>query len=108
MYCRYCGKEISDLAAVCVHCGQSVNKPTQTSEGHVSAGWWWLGFLIPLAGFLIWIFSHETEPIKAKKAGIGAIVGTVVSIVSAVLFYVLYFVLIFGMFDMYDAFYYLY
>ena len=92
MFCKYCGKEISDLASVCIHCGQSVNKPVQTKEGHVSAGWWWLGFLIPMAGLLVWIFCHDNEPKKAKKAGIGAIVGAVTSVVLFVLFYVLFFI----------------
>lgn len=85
MFCPQCGREVCDNAAVCVGCGMSLANVSKKGEGKVSAGWWWLGFLIPLAGLLVWIFCHDTEPIKAKKAGIGAIIGTVVSVVLAVL-----------------------
>ncbi len=30
MYCRNCGKEIADNAAVCVNCGVSLNKKSDS------------------------------------------------------------------------------
>ena len=89
MYCIHCGQLIDDRAAVCVHCGQTVTK--LRPEGKVSCGWWWLGFLVPLAGLLIFIFSHDTEPIKAKKAGWGALIGTILSVALVALCYILIF-----------------
>lgn len=89
MYCIYCGNPLADQAAVCVRCGRAVSKVR--SEGNVSCGWWWLGFLIPLAGLLIFIFSHDTEPVKAKKAGWGALIGAIASVALVVLCYVLLF-----------------
>ena len=67
MFCPNCGKEISDLAAVCVGCGRNLEGVHPKNEKRAGAGWWWLGFLIPMAGILIWIFCHDTEPKKAKK-----------------------------------------
>lgn len=97
MYCSGCGAQIDDKASVCVHCGQAVAKKSEKDSG--SALWWWLGFLVPIAGLLIWIFCHDTTPKRAKKAGVGAIVGTIVSVILVILFYVLYFVLFFFMFS---------
>lgn len=92
MFCSNCGREVSDQAVVCVGCGADVKKQRITDSG--SAGWWWLGFLIPLAGFLVWLTCNDTQPKRAKKAGIGALVGVIVSAVLVVLVYVLWIVLI--------------
>ena len=50
-----------------------------------------LGFFVPLAGFILWAVLNDTQPKNAKKAGIGAIIGVVASVVGVVLLYVLYF-----------------
>ncbi len=94
MFCSNCGKEIADNASVCVGCGVSV-KTMKAKNDTASAGWWWLGFLIPLAGLLIWICCNDSAPAKAKKAGIGALVGFILSIVLCVLIYVAIFVIAF-------------
>ncbi len=103
MYCSNCGKELNENAAVCLGCGVTVNKQPQESSVHVSAGWWWLGFFIPLAGLLIWVFCNDSEPQKAKKAGTGALVGVIVSVVLVILWYVLVFGLIMLPFFLYDS-----
>ena len=95
MYCTNCGKEIPEKAAVCLGCGAEVKKPV--AQDSAGAGWWWLGFLVPLAGFLIWLTCNDSQPRRAKKAGIGALVGVIVSVGLCVLFYVLWFLLIFAM-----------
>jgi len=94
MFCPNCGRELSDGAAYCLGCGIDVRKHLKKTEGKVSALWWWLGFFLPLAGFLVWIFCNDSEPKKAKKAGIGAIVGTVLSFVLALFFYLFYFLFV--------------
>ncbi len=93
MFCQNCGKEIPDNAYVCLGCGKTVSNSNKVNEGNVSAGWWWLGFLIPIAGLLIWIFCNDNEPIKAKKAGMGALIGTIVGVVATVLIYILFFLI---------------
>ena len=94
MFCSRCGKEISDRAVVCVGCGAEVQaSPAADTAG---SGWWWLGFLVPLAGLLVWITCSDTQPKRAKKAGIGALAGVIVSVAAVVLFYILWFILIFA------------
>lgn len=91
MYCTQCGKEICDLAAVCVHCGAKTAPPEHITEEKSGSGWWWLGFFVPLAGLLVWLTCQDNQPIKAKKAGIGAIIGTITAAVLVVLYYVIMF-----------------
>jgi len=94
MFCPRCGRQMDDRAAVCLSCGKSLTGTAQPKEeGHVSAGWWWLGFFVPIAGLFLWIFCQENEPKKARKAGWGALIGTILSIVFMVLFYALFMIL---------------
>ena len=93
MFCSNCGKEISDNAAICVGCGAEVKRPAVV-EDTGGAGSWWIGFLVPLAGLLIWLTCNDTQPKRAKKAGVGALVGVITSVVLVVLFYILWFALI--------------
>lgn len=92
MFCRNCGKEIPDKAAICLGCGAEVKRPVV--EDTAGAGWWWIGFLVPLAGLLIWITCSDTQPNRAKKAGIGALVGVITAVALTVLFCVFWFVLV--------------
>ena len=94
MYCRHCGKEISDLASICVGCGNPVAPSKKYEEEHAGAGWWWLGFLIPILGFILWVVYTGDQEQKAKKLLRGAIAGIVVSVVSVVLIYIVYFLLL--------------
>ena len=89
MFCSNCGREIDDKAVVCVGCGASVKnmKSMSANNAKASAGWWWLGFLIPLAGLLVFICCNDSNPAKAKKAGIGALVGFIVSVVLSIVCY---------------------
>lgn len=91
MFCPNCGKEISDIASICVNCGAKVSSPAQKVEDNPSCGWWWLGFFVPLAGLLVWLTCQDNQPVKAKKAGIGAIIGTITAAVLVVLYYVIMF-----------------
>ena len=90
MYCKHCGNEIPDLAVICVHCGNKVTKV----EEKPSALYWWLGFLFPIIGFVLWAVWHGDSPAKAKKAGVGALWGMGVSIVLTILALIAYFALI--------------
>lgn len=92
MFCSNCGKEISDKAAICVGCGAEVKRSAPEDTG--GAGWWWIGFLVPLAGLLIWLTCNDTQPRRAKKAGVGALVGVITSVVLVAVFYILWFALI--------------
>ncbi len=94
MFCSHCGKQIPDNAYICVGCGNKVQKEI---NDYASAGWWWLGFLIPMAGFIIWACLSDSSPNKAKKAGKGAIAGLITSVAFTALFYLFYFIFIIAM-----------
>ena len=94
MFCPNCGREINPNASVCLGCGVSVDKLVKKESGSAGAGWWWLGFFIPLAGLLVYMFCQDTEPARAKKAGKGALTGFILSIALTILLYVAYFALI--------------
>ena len=95
MFCSFCGKEIDDKAAVCVYCGKKVQGYQETPKDEGRALYFWIGFLLPIAGFLIWIFTHDTTPNNGRKALIGAVWGIVAAVAAVILFYVLFFLLIF-------------
>ena len=89
MYCRNCGTQIDDRAAICVHCGAST-APQPSDKDSNNVGWWWLGFFIPLAGLLVWLLEKDTTPMRAKRAGKGALVSVIISAVLGLVFFVLY------------------
>ncbi len=95
MTCPNCQAVIDDNAAVCIHCGQSIN--VQKGSDSARAGWWWLGFFFPVLGFILWACWSGVYPKKAKRVGIGAIVGTIISVLLVIAVYVGYFFLLFSL-----------
>jgi len=87
MFCPKCGKEISDLAVICVNCGTAIEQESVTTtavanvEDKPSIGLCILAFLIPLFGFIYWPVKHKETPKKAKACGIVAIIGWAISFV---------------------------
>ncbi len=94
MFCTNCGREIDNKAAVCLGCGCEVKNVRNSTKDTGSIGWGFLGFFVPLAGFILWAVLNDTQPKNAKKAGIGAIIGVIASVVGIILLYVFYFALI--------------
>ena len=89
-FCKNCGQEIDDKAAVCLHCGVSQTTAPQGPDNG-GFGWGLLGCCIPVAGLVLFLVWKDSKPKTAKAAGIGALV----SVIATVIFYVIYFVLIF-------------
>lgn len=96
MYCKRCGKEIADYAAMCPSCGAMVMETN--GAGDVSIGDWMVTLFlaaIPIVGLimvLVWAFSGGTNPSKQNWAratllwGVILIgVGVIISIASATL-----------------------
>ena len=90
MYCSHCGKEISDIAAVCPACGTSVENKIKPIEADKSSFWFGLlSFIFPIVGLILFIIWKDSMPKRAKSAGIGAIVGVIAGIVLSILLTVL-------------------
>ena len=94
MYCRKCGKQIDDGTAFCPFCGEPQGAGGSTQQAPYqqavvydsgSFGWAILGFLIPIAGLILWLAWIDVKPKSAKMAGIGALVSVILSIVFSIL-----------------------
>ena len=95
MYCPYCGKEISDSAAICLNCGCAVpgTSTQKKSVGSHSAGESHLSLILGIVGIVAaWIFAlagHAASiigiiyGIKEKNAT-GSSIGLIVSIIGEV------------------------
>lgn len=91
-FCRNCGQQIDDRAAVCPHCGVAQeNKPQVVDNG--GFGWGVLGCCIPIVGLVLFLVWKDTKPKTAKAAGIGALV----SVGIGILYYILVFAVGIGM-----------
>ena len=74
-FCAKCGKPIDEDAVICIHCGCSADgaKPTSEQDSD-NIGWGFLGFFLPIVGFILWLMWKDTMPKKARKLGIGALI----------------------------------
>ena len=88
MFCPFCGRQIDDKADVCLGCGRTVaNVRVNAQRDSDSFGWWWLGFFFPLIGFILWCVWTGETPLRAKRAGWGALIGAITSVALVILFY---------------------
>lgn len=107
MYCRHCGKQISDSAQICIHCGVKpqlgqnycwyCGKSTSPHQeiclecgvllkrkpppsGKVSGAWWLMPiFMGWLGGLIAWLVNREKDPEKARSMLITGIVLSVIN-----------------------------
>lgn len=94
MLCPVCNKEVDDNVDVCPVCGCPLaNARAKQDSG--SYGWWLLGFFFPLVGLILWLVWRENTPLRAKRAGWGALIG-VITVVALVILFLLS-VFLFGM-----------
>lgn len=77
MYCKNCGAEIDDQAAVCPKCGVAQKQPVVDNGGF---GWGLLGCCIPIVGLILFLVWKDTKPNSAKAAGIGALVSFIIGV----------------------------
>lgn len=96
-FCSKCGKEISEEAVVCVHCGCSVAPNKVVENDAPNMGFAILGFFIPVVGLILYLMWKDQTPLKAKSAGKGALIGVGLSVLT----YIVYFVIMAGMMSMY-------
>lgn len=90
MFCKNCGKEIDDKAAVCIYCGVAT-KPGMNPEddqGNMLAGV--ASFCFPIVGLILYFIWKDNKPKSAKHACYGALISTVL----LGIFYVIYFFIV--------------
>lgn len=100
-YCSKCGSELVDDAVICTSCGCSQeNKSVKVQETDgKSIGWGILGFFFPMVGLILYLVWRDNTPLKAKSAGMGALISVIAELLLAVvlvLIYVILFVVVFG------------
>lgn len=88
-FCKNCGTEIDENAAVCLNCGSAQQQTPQVVDNG-GFGWGLLGCCVPIVGLILFLVWKDTKPKTAKSAGIGALV----SVIASIVIYVIYFVLI--------------
>lgn len=88
MYCKNCGKEIDDNAAICIHCGVAVEN-NEAKDDNGGFGWGVLGCCIPIVGLILFLVWKDTKPNSAKSAGIGALV----SVIATFIIYIIMFLI---------------
>ena len=102
-FCPSCGTRFVDGKKFCDQCGTALSELAQTeaveqdiysAQDAPSTGIAILGFLIPLAGFIMWVTWNGTMPKKAKSAGKGALIGFITYAVLVVASVVILFVLL--------------
>ena len=88
MFCKNCGKEIDDNAAVCIHCGVATNStPAVVDNG--GFGWGLLGCCIPIVGLILFLVWKDTKPKTSKAAGLGALVSVGIYILLYLFIFIL-------------------
>lgn len=89
--CKYCGTENDSSSLCCSNCGKMLEDETYYSPnvhyGTASVGWWFIGFINFIAGFILAGVLANKMPDAASKAKSGAIVG----VICNVLFLIVYF-----------------
>lgn len=98
-FCRNCGNQIDEGAAVCVKCGCATEKMNENKAAEIPDFIWGiLGFFVPIAGLILWILWKDEKPSAAKGAGIGALISTAVSVLFVIIYFVIYFGIIAAVF----------
>ena len=92
MYCKNCGNEINDKAAICIHCGCATGNNNSIEElsgvSKKTAGFL-MGFFLGLIGLLIGICMYPSNSYERKTFIQGWGIAFAINIGFVVLLYVL-------------------
>ncbi len=59
--------------------------PPPAQKPSVDIGFLLIGFFLPIAGLILYFVYKESDPGRARSAGIGALVTTIISLASVLL-----------------------
>lgn len=88
--CRGCGEPVDPNWTQCPRCGTPVGR-TNLKPG---AGWWFLGFFVPIVGLILYLVWNKTEHAKARRVGFGALFGAIALVLITILGFVLMFLIL--------------
>ncbi len=96
MYCKNCGKEISDNAYVCPHCGVKINGPQadEKKTNTLSIVGFILAFLVPIAGLICSIIARKQIRERSEGGAGLALAGLIISIVEICIVVIAYIIVI--------------
>ena len=83
IYCKECGKEISDTVTSCPHCGY-LNNSTQNEKANLEEKNTVLNiisFLLPIVVLILYVIYLDSHPTRAKSIGIYALMGILTPII---------------------------
>lgn len=75
MFCRYCGKDISDDSVVCEYCGKDLQSTGAKANDSANILWAVLSFFIPIVGLVLYLVWRTEKPETARVCGIGTLIG---------------------------------
>lgn len=87
-FCKNCGSEIDDKAAICPKCGVPQNNTPEVVDNG-GFGWGLLGCCIPIIGLILFLVWKDTKPKTAKSAGTGALVSVIIGVVYYIIMFVI-------------------
>lgn len=101
MYCRNCGAEIDDEAAICIHCGVATNnhKTERRESNPLALVGFILSFFVQIAGLICSIIAYrrckENPNLEGKSMSLAGILISAISIGLALLIAVFWIVIVF-------------
>lgn len=89
MFCTKCGAKLPKDSKYCVECGVSINEDSNKVSNNTSSTpsfvWAIVGFLVPVAGLILFIMWKEDRPKDSKVAGISALVSTILYVIYMII-----------------------
>lgn len=84
VYCTYCGEKISKNTTICPHCSKRVLMDTKTSDFQTKI-LCIFSFLIPVLGFILWAVMLGQDKYKAQRIFYWSFIGLLVRILYRII-----------------------
>lgn len=91
-FCPKCGTQVKENQNICLNCGEKVsfNQPeSQPVETGSTIGYTVLGFVIPLAGLILYLIWMEEKPKASRSAGLGALLNVITTVLGSILIFII-------------------
>lgn len=94
LFCKHCGAKLNKEDEFCTSCGKYTEKKADEIETDkaVANTMVWLGFVVPIIGFIFAATNSKSNPATAKATLVASIIGFIIeaSIFLPSMFYFLY------------------